>query len=60
MEWVMFIVRDHSFIAGDGGWGGGVRVSEDFWGGHMVFQENRGVSRSLTGVREGTMENLRY
>ena len=36
---------------------GGVRVSEDFWGGHMVFQENRGVSRSLTGVREGTMEN---
>lgn len=56
MEWVMFIVRDHSFIAGDGG-EGGVRVSEDFWGGHMVFQENRGVSRSLTGVREGTMEN---
>ena len=56
MEWVIFIVRDHSFIAGDGG-EGGVRVSEDFWGGHMVFQENRGVSRSLTGVREGTMEN---
>ena len=54
MEWVIFIVRDHSFIAGDGG---GVWVSEDFWGGHMVFQENRGVSRSLTGVREGTMEN---
>lgn len=56
MEWVIFIVRDHSFIAGDGGEGGG-RVSEDSWGGHMVFQENRGVSRSLTGVREGTMEN---
>ena len=37
--------------------GRGVRVSEDFWGGHMVFQENRGVSRSLTGVREGTVEN---
>lgn len=56
MEWVIFIVRDHLFIAGDGG-GGGVRVSEDFWGGHMVFQGNRGVSRSSTGVREGTMEN---
>ena len=58
MEWVIFIVRDHLFIAGDGGGGGGgVRVSEDFWGGHMVFQGNRGVSRSSTGVREGTMEN---
>ena len=57
MEWVIFIVRDHLFIAGDGGGGGGVRVSEDFWGGHMVFQRNRGVSRSSTGVREGTMEN---
>ena len=34
-----------------------MRVSEDFWGGHMVFQENRGVSRSLTGVREGTVDN---
>ena len=25
MEWVIFIVRDHSFIAGDGGGGVGVR-----------------------------------
>lgn len=23
MEWIIFIVRDHSFIAGDGGEGGG-------------------------------------
>lgn len=52
MEWVIFIVRNHSFIAGDGG-GGGVGVRGFLGRSH----ENRGVSRSLTGVREGTMEN---
>ena len=57
MEWVIFIVRDHSFIAGDGGGGWGGEGVRGFLGrAHGFSREQRSQSVFNRG-REGTMEN---
>lgn len=52
MEWVIFIVRDHSFIAGDGGEGGGGEGVRGFLGrSHGFSREQRSQSVFNRGQR---------
>ena len=51
MEWVIFIVRDHSFIAGDGGEGGGEGVRGFLGRSHGFSREQRSESVFNRGQR---------
>ena len=51
MEWVIFIVRDHSFIAGDGGEGGGEGVRGFLGRSHGFSREQRSQSVFNRGQR---------
>ena len=57
MEWVIFIVRDHSFIAGDGGGGWGGEGVRGFLGRSHGFSREQRSQSVFNRVREGTMEN---
>ena len=51
MEWVIFIVRDHLFIAGDGGGGGGEGVRGFLGRSHGFSREQRSQSVFNRGQR---------
>ena len=51
MEWVIFIVRDHSFITGDGGEGGGEGVRGFLGRSHGFSREQRSQSVFNRGQR---------